>query len=158
MKHKNTKPEAVTGSVDSNGIPWTPPMSKEHPEPAWMREHKAEVAPAKSGQHTPKLRPLDELLIQLTDDKTCRSVFKALCEALGNSPDSELRSPCALGIRRNLTESLRRSGWTPPEIYSNLLSSFKELLASEESPHTETVRYLAREQARKAIAKAEGKQ
>lgn len=53
MKQKNKKPEVVTGSVDSNGIPWIAPMSKEHPEPAWLREHKAEAAPAQSGQHTP---------------------------------------------------------------------------------------------------------
>ncbi len=37
----------------------------------------------------------------------------------------------------------------------HLLEALKELLKTEESPHTETVRFLAREQARAVIAKAE---
>lgn len=39
-----------------------------------------------------------------------------------------------------------------------LLEALRELLTSEESPHSETVRYLAREQARTILAKIGGKQ
>lgn len=38
-----------------------------------------------------------------------------------------------------------------------VLEALRELLTSEESPHSETTRYLAREAARAAIAKAEGR-
>ena len=38
-----------------------------------------------------------------------------------------------------------------------LLEALEELLKSEESPHSETVRYLAREEARAAIDKVKGR-
>lgn len=198
MKAKNTKPEVVTGLVDSNGIPWTAPMSKEHPEPAWLREHKADVAPAKvdstigtcdnchgkyqgrnwikfgdsrfdglclpccekqlakeqgapaqRGQHTP------ETLI-VCQSYTDRDVFPIGHDSVNGVTHivGEINSQGGtIGQARDLADKIVKRY----NAHSELIEALKELLASEESPHTETVRYLARDQARAAIAKAEGR-